>query len=160
MERVLCAQQEIERQRSFLRTVIDTDPHFICVENRQRQIILANQHLARCFGLSSEQIVGHTFSDLITTDPELVQTLRNDDEAILAQTQDRIEREVRCADLTGRTYWVYTVKVPIKNPMGEVEQLISVGIDITERKQAEAALFAEREKALVTLHSIGDAVIT
>ncbi|MCP5133110.1 MAG: EAL domain-containing protein [Gammaproteobacteria bacterium] len=160
VERLLHAQQEIERQRSFLRTVIDTDPHFICVENQQHQIILANQHLARCFGLSSEQIVGHTFSDLITTDPELVQALRNDDEAILAQTQDRIEREMKCVDLTGRTYWVYTVKVPIKNPAGEVEQLISVGIDITERKQAEAALFAEREKALVTLHSIGDAVIT
>jgi diguanylate cyclase (GGDEF)-like protein/PAS domain S-box-containing protein len=32
--------------------------------------------------------------------------------------------------------------------------------DITERKRAEAALYEEKERAQVTLHSIGDAVIT
>ena len=32
--------------------------------------------------------------------------------------------------------------------------------DITERKRAEQAMFAEKERAQVTLQSIGDAVIT
>ena len=32
--------------------------------------------------------------------------------------------------------------------------------DITERKRAETAMFEEKEKAQVTLQSIGDAVIT
>ena len=56
----LRAQQEIEKQRLFLRTVIDADPHYIYVENRHGQIMLSNQSLARRFDLTPEQMVGHT----------------------------------------------------------------------------------------------------
>lgn len=38
--------------------------------------------------------------------------------------------------------------------------IIAVARDITERKQAEERLFEQQERALVTLHSIGDGVIT
>jgi len=155
----LRAQQEIEKQRSFLRTVIDADPHFIYVENRHGQIMLSNQSLARRFGLTPEQMVGHTFADFVA-DPEFVRTLIDDDKAILTQTQDRIEREARFVDQAGQVRWAYTVKAPITNEAGEIEQLIGVSIDITERKRAEEALFEAKERAQVTLHSIGDAVIT
>jgi diguanylate cyclase (GGDEF)-like protein/PAS domain S-box-containing protein len=40
------------------------------------------------------------------------------------------------------------------------DEVIAVIRDITAHKQAERALFAEKERAQVTLHSIGDAVIT
>ena len=39
-------------------------------------------------------------------------------------------------------------------------RLIGVSVDITERKALEDALFTEKERAQVTLHSIGDAVIS
>ena len=42
---------------------------------------------------------------------------------------------------------------------GTIYELTS-GLDITDRKQAEEILFEEKERAEVTLHSIGDAVIT
>ncbi|HRD66577.1 MAG TPA: EAL domain-containing protein [Candidatus Competibacter sp.] len=159
VERLLCAQQEIEKQQSFLKTVIDADPHLIYVKDRQGRIVLANQSLAKRFGFEPERMAGCTFSDLIS-DPEFAQSLLDGDEAILAKTRDRIEREAKFVDQAGRTCWVYIVKAPIKNEAGEVEQLIGVGVDITERKRAEAALFEEKERAQVTLHSIGDAVIT
>lgn len=38
--------------------------------------------------------------------------------------------------------------------------LVAMILDITERRRAEEALLEEKEKAQVTLHSIGDAVIT
>lgn len=43
---------------------------------------------------------------------------------------------------------------------GEGPLVIAIARDITERKLGEAELFEERERALVTLHSIGDGVIT
>jgi diguanylate cyclase (GGDEF)-like protein/PAS domain S-box-containing protein len=159
VERLLYAQQEIERQQSFLRTVIDADPHFIYVKDRQGQIMLANQSLAKCFGFTPEQMVGHAFSDF-ATDPESKQALLEDDGALLDRTQEKIEREAKFVDQSGQTRWIYTVKAPIKDEVGEVGQLIGVGIDITERKRAEEALFEAKERAQVTLHSIGDAVIT
>ena len=153
------AQQEVERQRSFLRTIIDADPHGIYVSSQDGQIMLVNQGLARSFGFTPEQMVGSTFSDLMA-DPELVETLFGDDRAILTQTRDSIEREVRFVDPTGQVCWFYIVKRPIKNETGEVEQLIGIATDIAERKRAEEALFEEKERVQITLHSIGDAVIT
>jgi diguanylate cyclase (GGDEF)-like protein/PAS domain S-box-containing protein len=43
---------------------------------------------------------------------------------------------------------------------GDALKIVALCRDITERKRAEQALFEEKERALVTLHSIGDAVIT
>ena len=159
VESLLRARQEIEKQRSFLRTVIDADPHCIYVKNRCGQIMLANRGLARSFGLTPEQMVGRTSAELMA-DPEWARVLFDDDLAILTQTRGRIEREAKFIDSEGQTRWVYTVKVPIQNQAGEIEQMIGVNIDITGRKQAEEALFAEKERAQITLHSIGDAVIT
>ncbi|KAB2925552.1 MAG: EAL domain-containing protein, partial [Candidatus Contendobacter sp.] len=153
------AQREIERQRSFLRAVIDADPHCIYVKNQHGRIMLANQCLARSFGLTPEQMVGRTPANLMA-DPEWARVLFDDDLAILTQTRDRIEREVKFVDPEGQTRWIYTLKAPIKNEAGEVEQVIGVNTDITERKQAEEALFEAKERAQITLHSIGDAVIT
>lgn len=49
-------------------------------------------------------------------------------------------------------------------PLGQTPEgarlAISMAVDVTERKQAEQALAAEKEQLHVTLHSIGDAVIT
>jgi PAS domain S-box-containing protein len=41
-----------------------------------------------------------------------------------------------------------------------ITSVLSSGLDITERKRAEAALAAEKERFDVTLRSIGDGVIT
>jgi diguanylate cyclase (GGDEF)-like protein/PAS domain S-box-containing protein len=159
VESLLRAQREIERHQAFLRTVIDADPHCIYVKDRHGRILLANQSLARSFGLTPEQMVGRAFSDL-TADSEWVRALLDDDMAILTQARDRIEREAKFVDAAGQTRWTYTVKAPIRNEVGEVEQVIGVNTDITERKQAEEALFEAKERAQITLHSIGDAVIT
>jgi len=64
------------------------------------------------------------------------------------------------ANSVGELRWFHTIKAPIRAVSSNVEQLICVGIDTTDRKRAELALFEAKERAQVTLHSIGDAVIT
>jgi diguanylate cyclase (GGDEF)-like protein/PAS domain S-box-containing protein len=53
-----------------------------------------------------------------------------------------------------------TSGVPIFSTAGRFLGYRGIDRDITERKRAEEALFREKERAQVTLHSIGDAVIT
>ncbi len=48
----------------------------------------------------------------------------------------------------------------IRDANGEISGYEGTFIDITERKRAEQAMFAEKERAQVTLQSIGDAVIS
>jgi diguanylate cyclase (GGDEF)-like protein/PAS domain S-box-containing protein len=49
--------------------------------------------------------------------------------------------------------------VPIRDAEGKVLRWFGSNTDITERQAMEAELFAEKERAQVTLNSIGDAVI-
>src|SRR4029077_17528295 len=57
----------------------------------------------------------------------------------------------------GRTF--QTRVEPLRGDRGEIAGCIGIAVDITERKHAEEALYREKERAQVTLASIGDGVI-
>jgi len=54
---------------------------------------------------------------------------------------------------------ISAVERAILDESGKVTRLVGVNVDITDRQAAEDALFAEKERAQVTLNSIGDAVV-
>jgi diguanylate cyclase (GGDEF)-like protein/PAS domain S-box-containing protein len=57
----------------------------------------------------------------------------------------------------GRTF--QTRVEPLRGEGGEITGCVGIAVDITERKHAEEALYREKERAQVTLASIGDGVI-
>lgn len=60
----------------------------------------------------------------------------------------------------GSYVWLETTSRSIRNAeTGTVQEVLTVARDITERKRAEEALAAERERLAVTLRSTGDGVI-
>ncbi len=68
--------------------------------------------------------------------------------------------EVRSQKKNGEYFWVDSTIVPFVNSQGEPYQYVAIRTDITEHKQLEKALFKEKERAQITLESIGDGVIT
>jgi diguanylate cyclase (GGDEF)-like protein/PAS domain S-box-containing protein len=48
---------------------------------------------------------------------------------------------------------------PLRGEKGEITGCIGIAVDVTERRHAEEALYREKERAQVTLASIGDGVI-
>ena len=60
---------------------------------------------------------------------------------------------------TGQTRWLAQRSKVVRDRDGKAARLLGVSIDITHRKLAEEALFQEKERAQVTLASIGDGVI-
>jgi diguanylate cyclase (GGDEF)-like protein/PAS domain S-box-containing protein len=70
----------------------------------------------------------------------------------------KCEHRIRARD--GSTHWVFEAAVELRQKDGISYGSIGLFQDITGRKQAEDILFEEKERAEVTLHSIGDAVIT
>jgi diguanylate cyclase (GGDEF)-like protein/PAS domain S-box-containing protein len=67
------------------------------------------------------------------------------------------EYHIRLPD--GSIRYIASIERCLLDSHGNVSSLIGVNMDITERKEAQDALFAEKERAQVTLNSIGDAVI-
>ena len=49
---------------------------------------------------------------------------------------------------------------PLQGPDGSIQAVGAIVVEITERKRAEEALFEQKERAQITLTSIGDGVIT
>jgi diguanylate cyclase (GGDEF)-like protein/PAS domain S-box-containing protein len=60
----------------------------------------------------------------------------------------------------GEVRWVYDYSIPVRDESGRVTHYAGYLLDITDRKQAEFELQQEKERAQITLRSIGDAVIT
>ncbi|MEE4377721.1 MAG: EAL domain-containing protein [Candidatus Competibacteraceae bacterium] len=70
------------------------------------------------------------------------------------------EAEYRIRSQTGWMWVLDRGKVIVRNPHGQPLRMLGTQTDISRRKLAEAALQREKERLRVTLHSIGEAVIT
>src|SRR6185436_13171891 len=57
----------------------------------------------------------------------------------------------------GRTF--QTRVEPLRGEAGEILGCVGIAVDVSERTAAEAALYREKERAQVTLASIGDGVV-
>lgn len=60
----------------------------------------------------------------------------------------------------GSYHWHLERGIAVRDAEGKAYRMVGTNTDITEQKRTEEALFEAKERALVTLHSIGDAVIT
>lgn len=69
------------------------------------------------------------------------------------------DMELPCTTFAGRAIWVRTLG-EVETEHGRAVRITGSLQDVTRRKQAELALAESRELLRVTLHSIGDAVIT
>ena len=70
-----------------------------------------------------------------------------------------IEVEYRIRGADGAWRWLLDRSVGRQEAGAELK-IEGIAIDITDRKRAEEALYAEKERVQVTLHSLGEAVIT
>ncbi len=66
----------------------------------------------------------------------------------------------RLRDKDGGWRWILDRGRAHRNSEGRLARMVGTHADVTEQKRLEATLFEERERALVTLRSIGDGVIT
>lgn len=80
-------------------------------------------------------------------------------EDLLREGPERFQAEFRVIRPDGALRWIWARTFPIKDEKGMIYRLAGIAEDITERKRAEEALAAEKERLAVTLGSIGDGVI-
>ncbi|MGF1641173.1 MAG: PAS domain-containing protein [Rhodospirillales bacterium] len=151
------AEEALEQSARRQNAILSNIPDIAWLKDADSRYLAVNEPFAHASGFAAEDIVGKTDFDLW---PEaLAHTYRTDDrDAMRTGSRKRIEE--RLVDCDGNERWVETIKTPIADDRGTVIGTTGIARDVTERRHAEEALFAEKERALVTLHSIGDAVIT
>ncbi|MDJ0702958.1 MAG: EAL domain-containing protein [Leptolyngbyaceae cyanobacterium MO_188.B28] len=78
----------------------------------------------------------------------------------LAGRQQQFYCEYRIRHQDGDYRWMLTRGIALWNSAGIAYRIAGSQTDVTSRKSLEQALYEEKELAQITLHSIGDAVIT
>jgi len=114
-------------------------------------------HAKNLFDLGSEESTSIK-EFLALVHPQDLPRLQSALDASLEEDRDYFV-EHRLVLSTGQTRWLAARGKLVRGPTGEAVRMLGVSIDVTHRKLAEEALFQEKERAQVTLASIGDGVI-
>lgn len=146
-------QAEVERQRTFLRAVIDASPSMIFVKDINGRFIFANPAIATFFDTSVEALMAKSDEELNIPENE-VDEFHDADRRVITRGET-IALEEGLTLKTGETRWLQTTKVPLVSEDGQSIHVLGISTDITERKQAEITLQQSlaKEKELSKLKS-------
>ncbi len=145
------AEEALRESEEIFRHFMENSPIYIFFKDENIRPVRLSRNYEQMIGLPLEIIIGKTMDELFPSD--LAKSMIEDDKRVLQKGEIVSVDE----ELNGRFFT--TIKFPISID-GKPRYLAGYTIDITERKQAEKQIDAERERLLVTLRSIGDAVIT
>ena len=132
-------EDELQRERAFLRQVIDATPSMIFVKDRDGRFLLGNAALAKSCGTTVEKLAGRTDADFRRTPGQIAHFQQSDHEVMSSGVAQRIpEEEITQAD--GQVHWFSTGKVPLFNDAGVCDKVLGVATDITEQRQTQKEL--------------------
>ena len=117
-----------------------------------------NQALCGIVGYSEQEMLGLTYHDI--THPDDLAMISAHATKLLAGEIATYEIEKRYVHKLGHNVHVFLSMSLVRDGNDAPLYFICQVQDISARKSAEAAFFAEQERARVTLNSIGDAVLT
>jgi len=138
-------EEQLWREKTFLKEVIDSNPCLIFVKDIAGRFTLANQTVAALYGATPRELIGKTDADF-NGNAEEVEAFRRADRAVLASQLEQFIAEERITDATGKRHWLQTIKRPIKERDGTANQVLGVSTDITARKNKELEIERQRNE--------------
>jgi len=132
------AQDEATRERSMLRTLINTLPDLIWLKDSKGVYLACNHRFEQFFGASEPEIVGKTDYDFV--DKALADFFRAHDRAAMEKKAPSVnEEEITFAD-DGHRELLITTKIPMLDENSQLVGVLGIGHDTTQQKMAEQAL--------------------
>lgn len=148
-------EQALKHQQTYLRQIIDINPHFVFAKDREGRFTLVNQAFAKAYGATVEEIVGKTDSDF-NPHTSLVERYNRDDLKVIETGQDLFIEEEQVVNVKGQSLWRKTVKRPILDDEGQPFQVLGVATDITQLKTTELALRESEERLRTFIGALPD----
>ena len=122
----------------FTRAVLDTVGSIVIVLDRQGRICLFNHACERLTGYSAKEALGRPLWDFLLTQEE-----RDSVKAALDERRDGAipyTHENYWVTKDGSRRWIAFTNTTLRNSRGDVEYVISTGLDMTERRMVDEAL--------------------
>ena len=146
------AEEAIAEGRRLLQLVIDTVPAVINVKDNKLRYVLMNRYMAGIFGIEPAEAIGRTTSDLMSRYG--AQKTDENDRKVLATAKELGFYEEEYRDSSGNLrHWLVN-KLPLLDADGGVESIVTVALDIGERKRGEQEMREAKDAAEAALRNL------
>ena len=146
------AEQAVAEGRRLLQQVIDTVPAVINVKDIELRYLLMNRYMAGVFGIDPKDAIGRTTAELMSRFGS--QKTDANDKRVLATGEGLGFYEEEYRDATGATrHWLVN-KMPLKDSEGNIERIVTVALDIGDRKRGEQEMRQAKDAAEAALKNL------
>jgi PAS domain S-box-containing protein len=146
------AEDAVAEGRRLLQQVIDTVPAVINLKDKQLRYILMNRYMAGIFGIEPADAIGRTTTDLMSRYG--AQKTDENDKRVLASGRELGFYEEEYLDVYGNLRQWLVNKLPLLNADGEIENIVTVAMDIGERKRGEQEMRKAKDAAEAALRNL------
>ncbi|GAA0574143.1 PocR ligand-binding domain-containing protein [Rhizomicrobium electricum] len=146
------ANRELRESRHLLQTIIDTAPIRVFWKDRNLRYLGCNPVFAADAGkCCPDEVVGQDDSQMAWADQ--AEAYRQDDRAVIDSGVAKLSYDEPITTSDGRTTWIRTAKVPLRNQDNEIIGVLGTYDDITARHQAEEDLRRYKDQLEETVRS-------
>jgi PAS domain S-box-containing protein len=138
-------EREIQRERDFIVAVTDAANILIIVADHNGLVVQFNQAAQNLTGFELSELVSRAFWDSLVAEanvPEVLEAFKQ-----LTDGNPSIEIEVPLLTKCGEQHEVIWSVAPLRDATGQVTHFVGKGVDISERRKAEARAAAALKDA-------------
>ncbi|MDB5604771.1 MAG: putative sensor histidine kinase with a domain [Bradyrhizobium sp.] len=146
------AEDAIAEGRRLLQQVIDTVPAVINVKDKQLRYVLMNRYMAGIFDIEPADAIGHTTTDLMSRYG--ARKTDENDRRVLEAGRGLGFYEEEYLDSSGNLRQWLVNKLPLLDADGEIENIVTVALDIGERKRGELEMRKAKDAAEAALRNL------
>jgi|GEM_PF-498935 len=149
------AYNNLAEKENLLQKIFEASRDAIFLKDTEGVYLQTNNAFDEIFDLPHNFAMGKKDYDIFPF--EIAEKFHELDMKILERKNP--ERLDETFNKYGKSVYLETSKVPVADDDGSIIGILGISRDITRRKHLEMRLQQERDRLLVTLHSIGDGVI-
>jgi PAS domain S-box-containing protein len=135
------AEQALRNEERLRKAILENIPDPVWLKDVKGRFLAVNEAFTQFYGLPTDAILGRTVFDICRAQADRM--VREDREAIKRRCSIRAEGPHTSS--RGEAGWFESVKSPLFNERGEVSGTVGIARDITERRQAQLLLQAQRD---------------
>ena len=128
--------QMLTNTQVLLQEILNISPNFAFVKDEQGRYTFVNQKFLQIFERNNDRVIGKDITGILPDTPA-TREMHNKDMQILQGSISDLETEESYPDKQGNLYWANTIKRPLKNASGQINGIVGVSTDITQKKLAQ-----------------------